>query len=938
MSQITFPHFTNMQPIAEDLQLIVDSLRTEVKNRLTVDGIFNPGIVGQQSDYLSYGSQENTIKIKPFIAYTQKGNRIEVESTFDKLSPQGTVIPITEDNIVNDYLNIPVWSGYSFDYANYLSDEQVFETRFSITKLGKGSILHGIKLRTTSKFLTDQGLNNVTVCIGTQSEPDKFLPETLVSTDDQSTDLSVMNLMYSIDDDNETDIYITFKSDNYALSELTNGVLKVFLCVANLSGYDNTNLNTVSGGFNLSTGTPVWYPSTTYYIVARYKEDESDFRKLEYKDSQGNIITTNPEAARIRTNYQFFALRKTGSIIDSSTLDDVKIGEVQTDSASKIYNISINGFNANNEPYTQYLTIPGFRLVKNINAEQIGDGTVSNTQFSYLNTLTDNIQTQLNTRAQLDGDNTFTGKNVFKGQIDADVKTVNGYTAYATPMANSLLVLDENGKIPASAISESTLNGIANVYTVSSGITTNGRSSYATANTGKTGVILNATADEPLIFNYPDGSTEKITTNTEITGLAANGYYYLIKEKNGNFIFLPTAGGTIATIPFVNTANTFVFDGEQGTVAKPAYYGEGAGAYNAFDGTITTGAQLGKVKYTYFNDQETFIGYPNPTEHSTFLQIEFPTAITPTAFAACFRIENEDVCTPKSWTFYGSNDGEDWTSATDLARATNDSWNENEIKTYPITYNAAFKFFRFSFNVSQTTINNYSVGEETTMQGITMPIKCYYFQIYATSTDTTNKKNITEGYTFPVSPSVGSYHLDISKKPFVGYKATGMSGTDAWTKVQFVKLGFVEMIDYESSVNRKLNIYPFCYNTFTISDDNTFPGEGNTNILSPNTPITFNHNLGVEPNIIDIKFQCIDDVNGYSAGDIVSNIWTKDTEGLRTVKSIISSDLLNTTIFPCALNDDFYVIDNDTSSATYRKLTTTDGTKWKAIFYCARGW
>ena len=277
MSQITFPQFTNMQPVAEDLQLIVDSMRTEVRNRLTVDGIFNPGIVGEQSDYLSYGSQANTIKIKPFIAYTQKGNRIEIEYTADSLSPQGTVIQITPDNIVNDYMNIPVWSGYSFDYSNYLKDQQVFETSFTIAKLGKGSILHGIKLRTTSLFVTDQeGINNVTVSIGTSSEPTKFLPETLVSQDDASTDLSVMNLMYSIDDDKETDIKITFKSDSYALSELVSGVLKVFLCIANLSGYDNTNLNTTTGGYNLGKGTPAWAASTTYYIVARYRKEVFD--------------------------------------------------------------------------------------------------------------------------------------------------------------------------------------------------------------------------------------------------------------------------------------------------------------------------------------------------------------------------------------------------------------------------------------------------------------------------------------------------------------------------------------------------------------------------------------------------------------------------------------------------------------------------------------
>ena len=93
------------------------------------------------------------------------------------------------------------------------------------------------------------------------------------------------------------------------------------------------------------------------------------------------------------------------------------------------------------------------------------------------------------------------------------------------------------------------------------------------------------------------------------------------------------------------------------------------------------------------------------------------------------------------------------------------------------------------------------------------------------------------------------------------------------------------------------------------------------------------------PNIVDIKFQCLeDDTNGYNAGDIISEIWTKDTQGLRSIKSIISADVLNITIYPCFTSDSFYIIDNDSSSSTYKQLTTTNGSKWKVIIYCSRGW
>ena len=108
MSQTTFPAFTNMLPEVEDIQLIVDSLRTEDKNRITRDGIFTPGIVNEPSDYLSSGTSKNSLKIKPFIAYTLNGNRVEVESTWDNLYATGSIITVTEENALNNYKNIPV--------------------------------------------------------------------------------------------------------------------------------------------------------------------------------------------------------------------------------------------------------------------------------------------------------------------------------------------------------------------------------------------------------------------------------------------------------------------------------------------------------------------------------------------------------------------------------------------------------------------------------------------------------------------------------------------------------------------------------------------------------------------------------------------------------------------------------------------------------------
>lgn len=921
MSQNVFPAFTDMMPNVEDIQLIVDSLRQEDRSRITRDGIFNPGIVNQQDEYLQSGTNENSLKIKPFIAYTANGNRIEVASTWDNLYAQGNVITVTNANLVSTYENIPVWYAYAKTYESFDQTAENYTESLQLATLGRGSILHGIKLRINSLFnITGAETQpNIWVSIGTQSEPEKFLPPTLVSADNLSTNLSVMNLMYSIDDANPTNIIITFTSDSVFLNTLTNGSLTVNLCIANLSGFDNEELIETVGGYQLSnTSVGTWQPSTTYHIVARYEETPSNYRQLNYTTIDGTNISTTSEPTRFTTTYSFYALRKTGSIIDYTTLDDVKLGEIVTDANGNINHIYVNGKNNSGDLYTQYLTLPGYRFTEGINASQIGDGSVTNEQFSYLSTLTGNVQSQLNSKANLNTDNIFTGINTFEQQIVGSIDKVNGFSAYATPIANSLLVLDENAKIPGEAISESTIASIGNFYTVSNGVTSNGRASFLTPNSTLDGVKITADSSNPLVLNYPDGSVERITTDQNIGGLASDGYYYLIKERNGNFIFLPTSGGTKACIPVVSAGNSFYYEGEQGTVSN--YY-EGSTAYRAFNGTITDGTSLGKITYTNYNNVET-TGYL-PSDHETYLAITFPTAIVPTGFAACFRAAQYDA-TPKAWTFEATNDTDletaTWTQLYQVQAANPSTWGINEIKTFALSGITAFKTFRFVFNVNETTINNYMAGEETSATGVTMPINCYYFQLYATNTDTTNKGNVIEGYKQPTGMSMGSYFLDISKKPYTGYKCIG---NNQFSPVDYVKLGFVNLTGY-GTANVVITCYPFCYNTFTLSEETS---------ISKNTPITFNHNLGVIPNIIDVKFRCLVANNGYSAGDYCSNLYCSDTNGLTSIKDSLDSTVTSVKMWPGTPNSTLYVKNKNTGA-----LGTINNAEWAMIVYCSRGW
>jgi hypothetical protein len=150
---------------------------------------------------------------------------------------------------------------------------------------------------------------------------------------------------------------------------LTSGGITINLCIANLSGFDNAELSYTNGGYQLNNSSiGSWQANTTYHIVARYKESLSNYRQLNYTTIDGTNISTTSEPTRVTTDYAFFALRKTGSIIDYTTNDDVKLGEVTTDSSGNISSIDINGFNRSGDAFTEYLTLPGYRFVENIDA------------------------------------------------------------------------------------------------------------------------------------------------------------------------------------------------------------------------------------------------------------------------------------------------------------------------------------------------------------------------------------------------------------------------------------------------------------------------------------------------------------------------------------------------------------------------------------------
>ena len=113
-------------------------------------------------------------------------------------------------------------------------------------------------------------------------------------------------------------------------------------------------------GQQLGPNNNYWQPSTTYFIIARHKYYTFDTRQGFVVNDQGITITSEPFDARKQDTIEYFALRKTGAIIDPTFDTDIKLGEVITDSSGNFVGNRVysNGYDGINQRYwTDYLTL-----------------------------------------------------------------------------------------------------------------------------------------------------------------------------------------------------------------------------------------------------------------------------------------------------------------------------------------------------------------------------------------------------------------------------------------------------------------------------------------------------------------------------------------------------------------------------------------------------
>ena len=362
MSNTIYPVFSNMLPTSEDIQLIMDSLMEQMRLRLTKDFIFTPGICSGKQEYIALGTNNNTIKILPFIGYNINGDRIQNQLVLDNLSPatSGQIV-INEDNIVRDKIDMPYWRHYSSNWIN-LQNSDTNEFSYQFATLNPGSVLQGIKLYLEQTFSSrdDNFTGNIYISIGIENDLEKYYPITQVNINQSNVEIGTANLTFSENQIEKTPILITFYSESgNNLSTLISGSLLIDLLISDLSN-TSSNIEQEDSGQQLGIYNNYWQVSTTYFIIARHKKDYFDTRQGFIINDQGVTITSEPFNARYQDSVQFFALRKSGAIIDPTYDTDIKLGEVITDSSgnfvgNKVYS---NGYDGINQRYwTDYLTL-----------------------------------------------------------------------------------------------------------------------------------------------------------------------------------------------------------------------------------------------------------------------------------------------------------------------------------------------------------------------------------------------------------------------------------------------------------------------------------------------------------------------------------------------------------------------------------------------------
>ena len=211
-------------------------------------------------------------------------------------------------------------------------------------------------------------------------------------------------------------------------------------------------------------------------------------------------------------------------------------------------------------------------LAGTIDATKIADGTVTSTEFQYINTLSSNAQTQLDAKAGLASSNTFTGATTaFGGSSsfsvttptitlgDASSDTINVLGTLTFSADTDVDLVDNNAN--AMSFDSTGKAGILNIVTTDSGekVTMSGALDVTGTITGN--LTGNVTGNTSGSSGSCTGNSATVTTNANLTGDVTSSGNATTIATDAVDIAMLSATGTASGTTFLRGDNTWATAG-----------------------------------------------------------------------------------------------------------------------------------------------------------------------------------------------------------------------------------------------------------------------------------------------------------------------------------------------------------------------------------------
>lgn len=229
-------------------------------------------------------------------------------------------------------------------------------------------------------------------------------------------------------------------------------------------------------------------------------------------------------------------------VVDSLFVGGVDISEIVTKVEVNEQNIAILQQKTTGISYSNgTTTIVPTLSVQDLNFTGLINGTISSTELGYLNNVTSNIQTQLNDKASLSGNNNFTGINSFSNDINVYDKVL---TIYGGEDQTGAINIVDSGNININGGGSININGTSYINQVASS------STQVINELGRTRLGTNYTSTGSLT---PTFTAYDKTTNRQLmilTNSTAGAYNDIV--QTGDTVITSVRSGTSDVLTLTN--------------------------------------------------------------------------------------------------------------------------------------------------------------------------------------------------------------------------------------------------------------------------------------------------------------------------------------------------------------------------------------------------